>query len=165
MREGREKKSVREGEAKGQWRVVVRRKPNSHWRQGPTHAYQGPPNRKTDRQESTGKEVEEHRWVENNTFSVFADNLPPNTTYQWLWKVFNSIGKVEDIYLSKKIKSGNPLKFAFVRYRTREEMRRKIEHLDDGLFGGVDLESRSPDIEGTIKQSKRIPEADMNPIR
>ncbi|MED6150382.1 hypothetical protein PIB30_071726 [Stylosanthes scabra] len=38
----REKKSVREGETESQWRVVVRRKPSSHWRQGPSHAYNGP---------------------------------------------------------------------------------------------------------------------------
>ncbi|MED6123887.1 hypothetical protein PIB30_053869 [Stylosanthes scabra] len=55
---------------------------------------------------------------------------------QWLWKVFSSTGKVEDIYMSKKVRRNNPLKFAFIRYRTKEEIRRTIERLNGWIVWG-----------------------------
>ncbi|MED6141152.1 hypothetical protein PIB30_100481, partial [Stylosanthes scabra] len=44
------------------------------------------------------------RWFEENTFMEFADNLQVDATEHWLWKVFNSTGKVMDVYLSRKMR-------------------------------------------------------------
>ncbi|MED6207364.1 hypothetical protein PIB30_035167 [Stylosanthes scabra] len=76
------------------------------------------------------------RWIEDETFSVYVDNLPTDTTRQWLWKVFSEIGRVRDIYLSHKVRAKNPLKFAFVRFSTREEVRKAIEHLHGWIVWG-----------------------------
>ncbi|MED6208171.1 hypothetical protein PIB30_042624 [Stylosanthes scabra] len=75
-------------------------------------------------------------WVEDNSFSVFADNLPKDVTIEWLWKVFSSTGRVIDVYLSRKVRPRNPLKFAFIRYAYREEVQRTIEQLDGWLVWG-----------------------------
>ncbi|MED6108553.1 hypothetical protein PIB30_025202 [Stylosanthes scabra] len=105
----------------------------------------------------------ERRWLEKNTFSIFADNLLPDTTYQWLWKVFNNTGKVEDIYLSRKIRVGNPLKFAFIRYRTREEMERMIEHLDGWIVWDCRLRITESRYRRMDKTTKGVAEGRYHP--
>ncbi|MED6200565.1 hypothetical protein PIB30_086431 [Stylosanthes scabra] len=126
----REKQSDGEGNSNGPWRVVSRRKPSSQWRQGPW------PTQNHRRGKWQAKDQGESSWIEDKTFSIFADNLPQDSTKQWLWKVFSSIGRVEDIFIPKKVRHNNPLKFAFIRYRTREEARRTIEHLDGWIVWG-----------------------------
>ncbi|MED6128026.1 hypothetical protein PIB30_093660 [Stylosanthes scabra] len=100
----------------GQWETVTRtrRKPSSHWRQRqqPTRNQSWIQAREI---RGTRKEVKE---LEDRTFSVFVDNLPVDTTKEWLWKVFSSTGKVEDVYLSGKTRRSNPLRFVFVRYKS-----------------------------------------------
>ncbi|MED6124575.1 hypothetical protein PIB30_060100 [Stylosanthes scabra] len=157
---GRGKKSVREGETESQWRVVVRRKPSSHWRQGPSHAYNESAIARQWRGGHKAIEQGEHRRVERNTFTVFADNLPQDATYQWLWKVFSNTGKVVDIFLSRKIRKSNPLKFAFIRYRTREEMERTAEQLDGWIVWGSRVRIAEPEYrrsDKTVFGDTRIP--------
>ncbi|MED6199084.1 hypothetical protein PIB30_072589, partial [Stylosanthes scabra] len=47
---------------------------------------------------------------------------------------------VVDVYLSRKVRAKNPLRFAFVRYKSREEVRRTIEQLNGWIVWGCKLE-------------------------
>ncbi|MED6138501.1 hypothetical protein PIB30_074801 [Stylosanthes scabra] len=47
--------------------------------------------------------------------------------------------RVIDVYLSRKIRKANPLQFAFIRYKSREEARRTIDHLDGWIVWGCRL--------------------------
>ncbi|MED6107801.1 hypothetical protein PIB30_017502 [Stylosanthes scabra] len=87
--------------------------------------------------DSSSKDV--RRWDEWNTFSVFADNLPEAVTLGWLWKVFSSMGEVVDVYLSRKRRANNPLRFAFIRYKTRNEALRAIEQYDRWIVWGCEI--------------------------
>ncbi|MED6120206.1 hypothetical protein PIB30_018797 [Stylosanthes scabra] len=44
-----------------------------------------------------------------------------------------------DVYLSRKIRAKNPLKFAFIRYKTRDEVLRTIEQLNGWIVWGCKL--------------------------
>ncbi|MED6125319.1 hypothetical protein PIB30_067359 [Stylosanthes scabra] len=74
--------------------------------------------------------------MEKNTFTVFVDNLPKDTTREWLLKEFNKVGKVMDVYLSMKRREKNPMRFAFVRFGTVEKARKAIEQYDRWRFWG-----------------------------
>ncbi|MED6138654.1 hypothetical protein PIB30_076465 [Stylosanthes scabra] len=139
VRRERENTSGSEGDAKGQWRVVTRGKPYSHWRHGqkPTH-YQVWDQRRSQALRG-GKGNEGEKWIKDETFSVFVNNLTVDATKQWLWKAFSCTGKVEDVYLSRKVRKTNPLRFAFVRYKSIEEVRRTVEHLDSWIVWGCQL--------------------------
>ncbi|MED6114469.1 hypothetical protein PIB30_080467 [Stylosanthes scabra] len=135
----RENKRDGEGNSNGQWRVVTRRKPNSHWWQGrnPTHHHSW---RQTDQRKSSQEMRDERgKWIEDETFSIFVDNLPKDSTKGWLWTAFGRTGKIVDVYLSEKVQKSNPLKFAFIRYRSRVEARRTIEHLNGWIVWGCEL--------------------------
>ncbi|MED6132389.1 hypothetical protein PIB30_018591 [Stylosanthes scabra] len=88
------------------------------------------------------QKVREHgnqSWSEKNSFAVFVDNLPIDSTKEWLWRVFSSVGEVVDIYLSRKTREKNPLRFSFVRYVTRREAMRAIQQLDGWIVWGHSL--------------------------
>ncbi|MED6191981.1 hypothetical protein PIB30_005799 [Stylosanthes scabra] len=107
--------------------------------------------------------------TETNSFSVFVDNLPLDTTTQWLWKAFNSTGKVVDVYLSRKFRARNPLRFAFVRYRSREEVARTIEQLNGWIIWGCKLEISESKFrrgrEGDKAKTNRTVDTDMNGVQ
>ncbi|MED6120176.1 hypothetical protein PIB30_018575 [Stylosanthes scabra] len=84
----------------------------------------------------TPPSMQGQRWNEKNSYTLFVDNLPANATKQWLVKVFNSVGRVVDAFLSVKRRASNPLRFAFVRFATRREATRAIEQLDGWLVWG-----------------------------
>ncbi|MED6173107.1 hypothetical protein PIB30_056245 [Stylosanthes scabra] len=140
MRENtRERENQRDGERgnESQWKVVFRRKPNSHWRAGqPTY------NRVSWNQSGRGGASGRARvtdWIEDETFSIFVDNLPYDVTRTWLWEAFSSTGRVVDVYLSRKIRKSNQLGFAFIRYKSKEEVLRTIEQLDGWIVRGCSL--------------------------
>ncbi|MED6133242.1 hypothetical protein PIB30_026567 [Stylosanthes scabra] len=137
MRAGeREKQSGDKGNSNNQWVVVRGKKPIGHWRHGPIPARNQPWVMKQGSKPETKEKQRRHTWNEGNTFSVFADNPPQDATLQWLWKVFGSTGRVLDVYLSRKVRPKNPLKFAFIRYGTKEEAQKTIEQLDGWLVWG-----------------------------
>ena len=45
----------------------------------------------------------------------------------WLGKIFKSIGKVVDIYISRKVRKTSVQPFAFVRFETKEEALKVVE--------------------------------------
>ncbi|MED6106000.1 hypothetical protein PIB30_000786 [Stylosanthes scabra] len=139
-RVGERKKSDGEGNANNQWRVVTRKKPNGHWRQGrQTLAQFQRRSTVSDRKTTTTGEICQGTWIEKNTFSFFVDNLPLDASIRWLWKVFSRFGRVKDIYLSRKVRKSNPLKFAFIRFRTKEDASRAIEQLDGWIVWGCKI--------------------------
>ncbi|MED6153006.1 hypothetical protein PIB30_097426, partial [Stylosanthes scabra] len=76
---------------------------------------------------------------ERNSVTVFADNLSTNTTLQWLWKVFSSVGRVVDVYLSRKSRINNPLHFACVRFQSRAEVQRAIDQYHGQIVWGCHI--------------------------
>ncbi|MED6193070.1 hypothetical protein PIB30_015503 [Stylosanthes scabra] len=79
------------------------------------------------------------KWIEDETFSIFVDNLPKDSTKAWLWSAFGRTGKIVDVYLSEKVRKSNLLKFAFIRYRSRMEAIRTTEHLNGWIVWGYEL--------------------------
>ncbi|MED6155436.1 hypothetical protein PIB30_005287 [Stylosanthes scabra] len=140
MREGeRENQRGDEENREGQWQVVTRGKPKNHWRPGQPdtrHQYL----RRQSRHDMVRNEYQQgRRWNERNSYTVFVDNLPANTTKQWLVRVFNSVGRVVDTFLSMKKRAKNPLRFAFVRYATIREAGYAVEQFDGWLIWGIRL--------------------------
>ncbi|MED6181971.1 hypothetical protein PIB30_024444 [Stylosanthes scabra] len=68
-------------------------------------------------------------------------------------RVFNSTGRVVDIFLSQRVRERNTLKFAFIRYKTKEEATNTIEQLNGWIVWGCKI---------TLSESKyrRMEEAD-----
>ncbi|MED6136069.1 hypothetical protein PIB30_052486 [Stylosanthes scabra] len=95
-------------------------------------------------------------------FSVLADNLPIDATKRWLWKVFSSTGRVEDIYLSIKVRKGNPLRFAFIIFKTREEARRAIEQLDGWIVWGCRISVSESKYRRKINPKNERPDQAVN---
>ncbi|XP_015947825.1 uncharacterized protein LOC107472810 [Arachis duranensis] len=62
---------------------------------------------------------EEYQRLELESFSVFVDNLPADISERELFNMFKWIGRIIDIYLSRKNKNGHVYLFAFVRYTTK----------------------------------------------
>ncbi|MED6216427.1 hypothetical protein PIB30_007771 [Stylosanthes scabra] len=70
------------------------------------------------------------RTDEATAVTVFMDNLPRNTTVGWLWKTFGKEGRVVNVFLSRKERKWNPLRFAFVRFKTKHEAATAIQRFD-----------------------------------
>lgn len=62
--------------------------------------------------------------------TVFVDNLHQHMAREWLLDVFSEYGKVEDIYISKKIRETKRDAFGFVRYRRKLEALEAIKNLN-----------------------------------
>ncbi|KAL4286973.1 hypothetical protein AHAS_Ahas19G0139700 [Arachis hypogaea] len=62
---------------------------------------------------------EEYRRLENESFSVFLNNLSEDVSKRELFQLFKWTGRINDIYLSRKQKSGSIYIFAFIRYTTK----------------------------------------------
>ncbi|MED6192283.1 hypothetical protein PIB30_008808 [Stylosanthes scabra] len=114
---GGERENQRDDEryTKGQCTVVSRRKPYSHWRSG----HQPNQIHENDTKQRGGASFNERSKqgveIEKNSYTIFADNLPVDSTKKWLWRVFSSTGRVIDIFLSRRVRARNPLKFSFIR--------------------------------------------------
>ncbi|MED6108757.1 hypothetical protein PIB30_027167 [Stylosanthes scabra] len=159
MKEGWERENQRasEGNTNGVWRVIARRRQSNHWRQGQKPIQQQAWIQRTS---TRPRDLQKgSKWNEEETFNIFADNLPEDATLEWLWKVFGKTGKVVDIYLSRKIRRANTLKFAFIRYRSREEVETTIDHLDGWLVWGCDAPARGGDfrVAWSLCLSSRLP--------
>ncbi|XP_015960976.1 serine/arginine-rich splicing factor SC35-like [Arachis duranensis] len=62
---------------------------------------------------------EKFRRLENESFSIFLDNLPKDILKRELYQLFSWTGRINDIYLSRKQKRGMIYMFAFIRYTTK----------------------------------------------
>ncbi|XP_016185552.1 polyadenylate-binding protein 5-like [Arachis ipaensis] len=52
-------------------------------------------------------------------FSVFVNNLPNDISKKKLFLLFHWTGRINDIYLVRKLKNGIVYMFAFIRYTTK----------------------------------------------
>ncbi|CAO2815927.1 unnamed protein product [Amaranthus hypochondriacus] len=62
--------------------------------------------------------------------TVFIDNLHQNMAKEWLWDVFSEYGKVEDIFISKKVRKSKRDAFGFVRYKKKHGALEAIKYLN-----------------------------------
>ncbi|CAO2820802.1 unnamed protein product [Amaranthus hypochondriacus] len=70
--------------------------------------------------------------------SLFIDNIPSAASTQDLWHMFNTVGVVVDVYISKKLRQNSSKRFGFVRFRREEEGFRAIKELHGrSLLGGT----------------------------
>ncbi|MED6222335.1 hypothetical protein PIB30_063349 [Stylosanthes scabra] len=118
---------VRRGRSRATW---CRTNPQPHL---PTHSKRFEWNWESDRW------AEQRRNMEANTVRVFVDNLPRNTMVRWLWNIFGKEGKIVDIFLQRKERKWNPLRFAFVRFETRTEEHTAIRRLHGQEFWECNL--------------------------
>ncbi|XP_072061960.1 serine/arginine-rich splicing factor SC35-like [Arachis hypogaea] len=86
-----------------------------------------------------GKEVWRQMGAQKSLVTVFADNLPRNSTVSWIWKVFGRARVVVDVFIPNKARERNQLKFAFVRYVSRTKALNVIQHLDGWIMWGCKL--------------------------
>ncbi|XP_015960498.1 uncharacterized protein LOC107484432 [Arachis duranensis] len=61
----------------------------------------------------------EYRKLEDESFTIFLDNLPEDVSKRELFQLFSWTGRINDIYLSRKQKAGSIYMFAFIRYTTK----------------------------------------------
>ncbi|MED6226169.1 hypothetical protein PIB30_100872, partial [Stylosanthes scabra] len=73
---------------------------------------------------------------DDSVVTIFVDNLPPNTTIDWLWHIFKLEGRVMDAFLSRKKRSSNPSLFGFVRFANRVEAQRAIKKRNGWVVWG-----------------------------
>ncbi|MED6172803.1 hypothetical protein PIB30_053299 [Stylosanthes scabra] len=71
--------------------------------------------------------------------AMFLDNLPSSTTLALMWKIFGREGKVVDVFLSRKRRTSNNLKFGFVRFICQAEAVCAIERLDGWIVWGCKI--------------------------
>nr|XP_025625217.1 polyadenylate-binding protein, cytoplasmic and nuclear-like [Arachis hypogaea] len=81
-------------------------------------------NHRTWRQQFLGKDPrvwnrEEYFRLEQDSFTIFVDRLPVDISKQKLFGLFSWMGRINDIYLSRKMRSGVVYLFAFIRYTTK----------------------------------------------
>lgn len=73
---------------------------------------------------------ERHRHLSWGWVSLFVDNITIAASNEDLRQLFTTVGVVVDVYISRKRRKNNNLRFAFVRYRKEEEGRRAIKEFD-----------------------------------
>ena len=78
----------------------------------------------------------ELRRLEENSFTIFVDNLPKSMTLGWLRQLFAFEGRITDAYLSRKRRKMTNAPFAFVRYLRRGGAQRAIMNLNGMVIRG-----------------------------
>nr|XP_025703686.1 serine/arginine-rich splicing factor 2-like [Arachis hypogaea] len=73
---------------------------------------------------------EVYRRLENESFSIFVDNLPEDISKRELFQLFNWIGRINDIYLARKQKHSGIYIFAFIRYTTKGGALKAIDEMN-----------------------------------
>ncbi|KAL7644486.1 UNVERIFIED_CONTAM: hypothetical protein RMT77_005318 [Armadillidium vulgare] len=74
--------------------------------------------------------------------TIYVENLPLNSTHDWLQKVFSLYGTIDYISLPRFRNNGRPKGFAFVEFSTPQEAQKAIES-----FGGL------ASLDGTLNPS------------
>ncbi|XP_057739725.1 uncharacterized protein LOC130956748 [Arachis stenosperma] len=104
---------------------------------------------------------EEYRRLENESFSIFVDNLPSDISKRELFELFNWIGRINDIYLSRKEKNGGLYIFVFIRYTTKGGAMKAIAEMNrmrlrgKVVFVGEAKYRRLPDVKDANRISPR----------
>ncbi|KAL4337386.1 hypothetical protein AHAS_Ahas12G0105000 [Arachis hypogaea] len=57
--------------------------------------------------------------LERDSFSIFMDSLPGDISKRELFDLFSWTGRINDIYLARKMRNGMLYLFAFIRYTTK----------------------------------------------
>ena len=71
--------------------------------------------------------------------SLFVDYLPRDTTNNALRKIFETEGRVSDVFISRKSRNFRREAFGFVRFFNRHDARNAILNLDGFVFKGIRL--------------------------
>ncbi|CAO2827764.1 unnamed protein product [Amaranthus hypochondriacus] len=71
--------------------------------------------------------------------TLFLDHLPRGISREWVYDIFSDCGKVDDTYISKKVRMNTSDGFGFVRYRKMEDARRAVEKFNGHTIKGLKL--------------------------
>lgn len=77
--------------------------------------------------------------------TIYVENLPPNSTREWLQKIFSIYGEIDYISLPRFQQSGHTKGFAFIEFHTPQEANKALES-----FGGL------ASFYGTLNQSRQV---------
>ncbi|CAL5404875.1 unnamed protein product [Camellia sinensis] len=62
--------------------------------------------------------------------TMFVDNLPDSMDKEWLLQLCSGAGKVQDVFIPKKLSKRSKRRFGFVRFRSKEEAVRAVEAIN-----------------------------------
>ncbi|MED6185533.1 hypothetical protein PIB30_058041 [Stylosanthes scabra] len=79
---------------------------------------------------------EEFRRLEAISFTVFVGNLPEDISKKELHLLFGWTGKINDIYISRKMKENYSFLFAFIRFATKSGAVKAIETMHNTFLRG-----------------------------
>nr|XP_025608046.1 sex-lethal homolog [Arachis hypogaea] len=79
---------------------------------------------------------EAYQRLEYDSFSVFVDNLPEDISKRELYHLFCWTGRINNIYLCRKWKSGIIYLFAFARYTTKGGALKAIAEMNQWRLRG-----------------------------
>ena len=79
------------------------------------------------------------RRMEENSFSVFVDNLPLSMTASWLGQIFRYEGDIIDVFLSRKKRSTTRNPFAFVRFSNKRDAIEASKNLNGMVIRGCSI--------------------------
>ncbi|KAL4275265.1 hypothetical protein AHAS_Ahas20G0089900 [Arachis hypogaea] len=112
---------------------------------------------------------EEYRRLENESFSIFVDNLLEDVLKRELFQLFCWTRRINDIYLSRKQKSGSIYIFAFIRYTTKGGALKAITKMNrmrlrgKVVFVGEAKYRRVSDVKATRNVQERSDMQNENP--
>lgn len=66
----------------------------------------------------------------SKTTAVFVDHLPRGISPEWLRDLFSEFGRVEDVFVSKKMREKSSDAFGFVKFRKEEDAKEAISNLN-----------------------------------
>ncbi|MED6195507.1 hypothetical protein PIB30_038542 [Stylosanthes scabra] len=121
-----------------------------------------------------GHKSTEGSWSNSNqnSHSIFVDNLPVNISKRFLYREFGFHGQVTDVFISRKPREGKNSVFAFIRYDSRGGAVRAMEKLNGTFIAGKEIVVKDALARGARTQkmrwkwvrkesgTKAIPEAD-----
>nr|XP_025640919.1 serine/arginine-rich SC35-like splicing factor SCL28 [Arachis hypogaea] len=82
---------------------------------------------------------EEYVRLERDSFSVFVDRLPYDISKRELFDRFSWTGRINDIYLSRKMRNGVVYLFAFIRYTTKGGALKAIAEMNHMRIRGSEI--------------------------
>nr|XP_025617293.1 polyadenylate-binding protein, cytoplasmic and nuclear-like [Arachis hypogaea] len=77
--------------------------------------------------------------LDQESFTIFVDRLPGDISKQELFRIFLWIGRINDIYLSRKTRQGVVYLFVFVRYTTKGGALKAIAEMNGMSVRGKEI--------------------------
>ncbi|XP_072085412.1 uncharacterized protein [Arachis hypogaea] len=68
--------------------------------------------------------------LDQESFTVFVDRLPSDISKHQLFELFSWTGRINDVYLSRKMRNGFVYLFAFIRYTTKGGALKAISNMN-----------------------------------